>query len=202
MQLLWYVAYGSNLYSARFLVYLQGGRPAGGARDYPGSRDPLAPERDVALMIPGGIRFVGVSSVWGGGMAIYDAEAEGEVAVRAYLITAEQFVDVLAQETRQEPGFDVDLASVHETGWHSFGRGTYQTLALVGSHEGLPMLTFTSADVDGHPANAPSERYLRTMALGLREAHGWAGDRIGDYLAGFPGASGVWEADAIEALAA
>ena len=47
-------------------------------------------------MVPGGIRFVGVSSIWGGGMAVYDARAPAQVAVRAYLITAEQFVDVLA----------------------------------------------------------------------------------------------------------
>ena len=110
MQRLWYVAYGSNLSLERFRVYLQGGRPVGGARDYPGCRDPLGPERDVSLMIPGGLRFVGVSSVWGGGMAVYDARAGGEIAARAYLITAEQFVDVLAQEMRLEPGLDVNLA--------------------------------------------------------------------------------------------
>jgi hypothetical protein len=202
MQLLWYVAYGTNLSSARFRVYLQGGRPAGGARDYPGSRDSLAPERDVALMIPGGIRFVGVSSVWGGGMAIYDARADDEVAARAYLISAEQFVDVLAQEMRLKPGLDVDLASVHETGWHTLGRGRYQTLALLGMLDDLPMLTFTSADVDDHPANPPSEGYLRTMALGLRESHGWTSSRIGCYLARFPGAAGVWEPGSIAALAA
>ena len=54
-------------------------------------------------MVPGGIRFVGVSTIWGGGMAIYDARAAAQVAVRAYLITAEQFVDVLAQEMRLKP---------------------------------------------------------------------------------------------------
>src|SRR3712207_9491342 len=64
--------------------------------------------------------------IWGGGMAIYDADAPGEVAARAYLITAEQFVDILAQEMRLEPGLDVDLAPVRETGWHSFRPGRYQ----------------------------------------------------------------------------
>src|SRR5687767_10016142 len=119
MQRLWYVAYGSNLSLDRFRVYLQGGRLLSGTRDYPGCRDPLEPQQDVSLMIPGGLRFVGVSSVWGGGMAVYDARAAGEVAARAYLITAEQFVDVLAQEMRLEPGLDVNLSLVRETGWHS-----------------------------------------------------------------------------------
>ena len=100
MQRLWYVAYGSNLSLDRFRVYLRGGRPVGGAREYPGCRDPLGPDRDVPLMLPGGLRFVGVSSVWGGGMAVYDAGAVGQIAARAYLISAEQFLDILAQEMR------------------------------------------------------------------------------------------------------
>jgi hypothetical protein len=199
---LWYVAYGTNLSRARFLVYLQGGRPIEGARHHPGSRNPLAPERDAALMIPGGLRFVGKSSIWGGGMAIYDAEARDEVAARAYLITAEQFVDILAQEMRLEPGLDVDLAPVRETGWHSFGPGRYQTLGQLGVRDGLPMLTFTSADVANHPVHAPSEGYLRTMATGLRESHGWTSARIGAYLSRFPGAAGTWSRRSIEALAA
>jgi hypothetical protein len=202
MERLWYVAYGTNLSRERFRVYLHGGRPEGGARDNPGSRDPLAPERDVPLMIPGGIRFVGVSSVWGGGMAVYDPRAEGEVAGRAYLITAEQFVDILAQEMRLEPGLDVDLAQVQETGWHTVGPGRYQTLGHLGIRDDLPMLTFTSADVDSHPVNPPSESYLRTMALGLRESHGWTISRIGVYLAKFPGAAGVWRPESIEDFAA
>jgi hypothetical protein len=202
MKRLWYVAYGTNLSRDRFLVYLQGGRPAGGVRHHPGSRDPVAPERDVALMIPGGLRFVGVSSVWGGGMAIYDAETEGEVAARAYLITAEQFVDILAQEMRLEPGLEVDLAPVHETGWHSFGSGRYQTLGHLGIRDDLPMLTFTSADAQAHPVHPPTEGYLRTMALGLRESHGWTWAEIGGYLSRFPGAAGVWSSQSIEDLAA
>jgi hypothetical protein len=202
MKRLWYVAYGTNLSRARFLVYLQGGRPDGGARDYPGSRDPVDPEQDVALLVPGGLRFVGESSVWGGGMAIYDAETEGEVAARAYLITADQFVDILAQEMRLEPGLDVDLAPVRERGWHSFGSGRYQTLGHLGLRDDLPMLTFTSARVSDHPVHPPSEGYLRTMALGLRESHGWTWPEIGSYLSRFPGAAGAWTQQSIEDLAA
>lgn len=202
MQRLWYVAYGSNLSRERFQVYLQGGRPVGGARDYPGCRDPVGPDRDVSLMVPGGLRFVGVSSVWGGGMAVYDAGATGEIAARAYLISAEQFVDVLAQEMRLEPGLDVDLTLVRETGWHSLGPGRYQTLAHLGTREDLPMLTFTSSDVGSHRLNAPAEGYLRTIALGLRESHGWTRTEIGRYLTRFPGAAGTWSTESVERLTA
>jgi hypothetical protein len=201
MQRLWYVAYGSNLSLERFTTYLRGGQPAGGARDHPGSRDPRPPERDVPLMIAGGLRFVGASSVWGGGMAIYDARASGDVAARAYLITADQFVDVLAQEMRLDPGLEIDLAPARETGWHSLGPGHYETVGNLGSHDGLPMFTFTSADVDNHPVNAPTAGYLRTIAHGLKESHGWSGSVIGRYLARFPGVAGAWSEAAIEGLA-
>jgi len=39
------------------------------------------------------------------------------------------------------------------------------------------------------------------MATGLREAHGWSAERIGRYLARFPGAAGVWTPTSIENLA-
>jgi hypothetical protein len=202
MQHVWYVAYGSNLSLQRFQVYLQGGTPVGGARRQSGARDPQGPVRDVSLLIPGGLRFVGVSSVWGGGMAIYAARAAGQIAARAYLITAEQFVDVLAQEMRLEPDLNVNLTAVRETAWHSLGPGRYQTLAHLGDREAFPMLTFTSADVD-HPAlNTPSDGYLRTIAVGLQESHGWTSAAIGRYLARFPGAAGAWSPGSIARLVA
>ena len=75
-------------------------------------------------------------------------------------------------------------------------------LAQLGTHDDLPMLTFTSAAVADHPVNAPTDDYLRTMAVGLREAHGWSAGQIGRYLAQFPGATGAWTSTAIEELAA
>ena len=64
------------------------------------------------------------------------------------------------------------------------------------------LLTFTSAAVADYPVNAPTDDYLRTMAVGLREAHGWSAGQIGRYLAQFPGATGAWTSTAIEELAA
>ena len=55
-------------------------------------------------LISGGVYFAGRSSGWRAGMAFYDPGAQGQAAARAYLITTEQFVDVLAQETRRSPG--------------------------------------------------------------------------------------------------
>ena len=201
MQRLWYVAYGSNLSLARFRCYLAGGRPEGGTRDYPGSRDPVGPAASVSLILPGGIFFAGRSSVWGGGMAVLDAQVPGQVAARAYLLSAEQFVDVLAQEMRRSPGAAVDVALVPEQGRHTLGPGAYETLVCVGTRDGLPLVTFT-CDPDHHRELAsPTAPYLRTIAGGLRESHGWSPQRIGTYLAAAPGAHGSWSADDIARLA-
>ena len=73
------------------------------------------------------------------------------------------------------------------------GPGRYETLLRVGYRDGVPMLTFTSpgraADV---PWTAPAPRYLRMIADGLREAHGWPAARTVDYLADRPGVAGHW----------
>jgi len=150
MQRMWYVAYGTNLSWERFRMYLQGGRPWVGGRDHPGCRDPFGPQREMALMVPGGIRFVGNSTIWGGGTAVYDAGAAAEVAVRAYLITAEQFVDILAQEMRLEPRLDLDLGPVQRTGWHSLGPW------LPPPWEGAVFFALHASDPSGQPSKSPN----------------------------------------------
>lgn len=202
MQRLWYVAYGSNLSLARLRCYLLGGQPEGAARRYLGCRDAAEPAAAFSLTIAGGICFAGHSSVWGGGLARYEPDAAGRVAARAYLLTAEQFTDVLAQEMRQPPGLELDLSPVHTLGQHSFGPGSYETLVRVGSRDGLPMLTFTSNRYSSRHLAAPTATYLQTLARGLRESHGWSARRIAAYLAAVPGAQGAWTPDSIESLAA
>jgi hypothetical protein len=198
---LWYVAYGTNLSIARLRCYLRGGRLPEVARQYQGCRDQSDPAATFALRLPGGIYFTGRSSVWDGGMAVYDTEHPGWVAARAYLLTASQFGDVLAQEMRQPPGTDVDLTPVHRAGRHTYGPGRYQTLLRVGSRYGLPMLTFTSVDHARRTLSAPTAAYLRTMAIGLRESHRWSDSSIGAHLASIPGAQGTWTPHQVAALA-
>ena len=53
--------------------------------------------------------------------------AKGEVAARAYLITTEQFVDVLAQETRRPPGMTLDLEPLFQGDSYSTGVGGYRS---------------------------------------------------------------------------
>jgi hypothetical protein len=119
------------------------------------------------------------------------------------LVTSEQFVDIVAQEMYREPGADFGggLAEVLAVGRARLGDGRYETLLRVGERDGCPMLTFTApwraADV---VAVAPSAGYLRMIAGGLVEAHGWGADRIAGYLVGLRGVTGVWTREAIAVL--
>ncbi|WP_130800333.1 histone deacetylase [Streptomyces otsuchiensis] len=192
---MWYAAYGSNLHVERFDRYRLGGAHPGGARVYPGFRDPAPPLRTVPLTLPGLVYFATESPVWGGGRAFYDPDAAGEVAARGYLLGREQFADLLAQEMYCPPGEgpapDIDGAVAR--GRARLGDGRYETLVRAGEVDGLPVLTFTAPW--GHrdvPGNAPSAVYLRQLAAGLVAAHGWTAQRAGRYLAACPGAAGRW----------
>jgi len=180
-ELVWYVSYGSNMLAERFHRYLTGGTLAG--HTHPGCRDPRLPRQTRACEFPGGIYFATTSRIWGGGRAFYDPDLPGVTAGRAYLITAGQFSDLLAQEMYREPGADLDLRAVLTTGRVRLGPGRYETLLHLGDHDTHPMLTFTapwSAGTVQHVPPAPA--YLDTLAAGLREAHGWPPDRIERYL--------------------
>jgi hypothetical protein len=122
----------------------------------------------------------------------------GTAAARAYLITVEQFADIVAQEMHREPGADLDLAPVLASGRHELGPGRYETLLHVDEVDGYPVLTFTSPwSADGVEWTAPSSAYLRMLLGGLREAHGWDTDRAARYLAALPGARGHWTVNQI-----
>jgi hypothetical protein len=191
VQHIWYVAYGSNLSWERFCYYLRGGRPDGIEREYPGCLDTSHEIDSFGLMITGGVYFAGHSSVWRAGMAFYDPDATGEVATRAYLITTEQFVDVLAQETRRSPGMTLDLGPIFRGERYSKGVGGYPILVRVGESHGLPLVTFTCERRAAPAFAAPSEPYLAAMAIGLSQAHGWSEVQIDGYLSAIPGAARV-----------
>jgi hypothetical protein len=201
----WYVAYGSNLGLQRFRCYLSGGRPAGGRRDYPGCRDRRDPEGMTALDVGGGLVFAGESGMWGGGMAFYDALAPGRAACRAYLVTVDQFADVVAQEMRRPPGgrFARELAAVLAGvgAVRTMGPGRYETVTRVGQRDGASMFTVTCSDVGSLAPVAPSAPYLGSISAGLREAHRWDEHRIARYLAAAPGVTGAWTREALVALA-
>ena len=205
VQAVWYVAYGSNLALDRFRCYLRGGRPSGGLREYPGCRDARDPASIITLHVPGGLVFSGDSTVWGGGMAFFDRRAPGRVACRAYLISAEQFADVTAQEMRRPSGggfaHELEGMLTDVGSLHTVGPGFYETVVRLGVHEGAPLLTVTRGDIADLVPAAPSAAYMSQICTGLHEAHLWGAERIATYLAPAPGVTRAWTADQIADVA-
>ncbi|MCQ4083550.1 histone deacetylase [Streptomyces sp. RB6PN25] len=203
--LVWYVSYGSNMRLSRLRHYLAGGCPPGGARTYPGCRDPRGPQRSAPVELDGEMYFALESQVWTGGRAFYDPDVPGTVWARAHLLATGQIPDLVAQEMYRDPGADadLDLTEVLGGGRTRFGPGRYETLVYVGELEGRPMLTFTAPWGMGDVAwNKPSALYLMQIASGLEEAGAWSARRIAAYLADRPGAAGHWAENEVASLMA
>lgn len=197
----WYVSYGSNMCAYRLTCYLAGGTPTGALRSQLGCRNPRPPLRAIGQEIDGGVYFATKSAIWSGGRAFYDPALPGTAAARAYLITSAQFADIAAQEMYRIPRNDIDLGPVLATGRLDLGPGRYETLLHLGDLDGHPLLTITAPWHAGDiPWTAPSAAYLRVLATGLREAHGWNTLQAACYLANLPGARGYWTPADIAAL--
>jgi len=202
---LWYASYGTNLDLARLTCYLAGGTPLGAALACPGARDASPPRDDRALTLPGSVYFSWESPSWGGGVAFYDpapaAVEHDRAAARAYLLTTEQFCDVVAQEMHRPPGADLDLAELLATGTTAIGAGRYETLLTVDRIDGVPVVTFTSP-ASAHPPvlNAPADAYLATMGRGLVGGLGWDVPRAAAYLLGRPGVGAHRTLESLQAL--
>lgn len=197
----WYTSYGSNMHLDRLAAYIQGGRPPGAAREYPGCRNPAMPARSIPVELTGALYFATESPVWGGGRAFYDPQVSGRVLARAHLVTVDQFSDIAAQEMYREPGAGVDLVDVLTQGRAVLGEGRYETLVCAGQVDGLPVLTFTAPwgvrDVEWVP---PSAAYVRFLASGLLSAGAWDVQAVASYVAACPGAAGHWSEEAIADL--
>ena len=188
--LVWYVSYGSNLSSERFRVYLEGGRAPGRATAQAGARDRSLWSADRSVHLDRRLFFAGWSGGWGGGVAHVDPApgsadptVAGPTLARAYLVTVEQFQDVLAQESGRPVGTEVDLAPALASGQAVVGEGTYDRVLAIGTLEGRPMLTFTTPRAPRElTPNRPSVAYLATIVAGLVESHGLTEPEARDHL--------------------
>jgi hypothetical protein len=188
----WYASYGSNLCEERFSCYLSGGRPFGSSSDHPRARDDHPARRAVALEMPYPLYFAGVSKAWGGSPAFIDATTpSGRTLGRGYLITWEQFEDVVAQENARSSGPLAIGDEELEAGFsRQIGPGRYELLVCTGRREGVPIVTFTSPwAIAEAEIGAPAPAYLAMLIGGLREAHGLSDEVLVGYLGSAPGCS-------------
>jgi hypothetical protein len=124
-------------------------------------------------------------------VALVDADEPGRTKARLYLVTLEQFSDILAQENWLEPGSVVlDDAEVDIGAEHMYG-----LVLSLGELDDHPILTFSQHR--GSTPAAPSAKYLQHIARGLREAYDMTDDEIVDYLAPKRGIAGALDAQTL-----
>ena len=143
----------------------------------PGCTDKADPALDLPIRIPHELYFAREESGWGkGGVAFLrpTADSTHETFGRMYLITREQFLEVVAQENDAPFKRIVDaLGSVEfkPNGRHDLGFGWYDRVLCLGETEGIPVVTFTSKDDLSEQPTRPSVEYLTTILRGLIETH-------------------------------
>lgn len=191
--LVWYAGYGSNVSATRFRFYLQGGTAPGSRRAVPGARDATPPRQTTVATLPHPLFFAGSFQSWdGGGAAFVNPDRSGGAHSRAYLITEQQFIDVLRQENAGAD-LDVDVAGLVSAGDTLVSPSTPYGRVLTGRWiDARPCVTFTCPDPTAMQPNAPSSAYLATIAGGLFAGGGLARDEIVTYLASAPGIADRW----------
>jgi len=103
----WYASYGSNMYLQRFLAYIKGSRVPGLEFEEEGCRDPSDPIDEKVMILGHKTYFARKSLRWNGSPIFLEKQSTCEIVskptyARMYLITEEQFDDVVAQENYLE----------------------------------------------------------------------------------------------------
>ena len=169
----WYVGYGSNLATSRFTHYLSG------------CRDSTPAWRWAPVEVPHRLVFARTSKPWGGGgVAFLDPAPTPGVRTlgRAWLVTWEQFADVLAQECGLPVG-SVEAPTLLAAGSVPYPGHWYGCVVHLGRREGWPMITFTDEAAGGLELCPPGPPYRAVVIEGLAEAHGLSEDEAAAYVA-------------------
>jgi len=165
----WYSVYGSNLSRQRFLCYIVGGKPTFGKKNYKGCRNKMLPIKDKPCKISYSLYFALPEKVektdnWGyGGVAFINPSKKHHendwTLGRMWKITNEQYKEVRCQE----------------------GCNWYNKEIELGKEDGIPIYTITNKAKLTN-IMLPSDAYLRTMALRLKETYNLTDDKIAGLL--------------------
>lgn len=180
------------------MCYIEGGVPEYRTEPNEGARDKTPPVESRPISFNLALHFAGRSGAWGGGGVAFLREgAQNALTLgRMYLITDEQFNDVVMQEnsrrvdgSRFVPSFE---QLIQEREYILPGNSWYGRLLNIGTEDNHPILTFTAARTDILPnPNAPSEQYLKTIASGIKETYPkMSNDEISEYLLRAEGVEG------------
>lgn len=171
---IWYASYGSNLCEERFLCYIRGGQPEGAAKSYLGCSDKTLPVDKKEIYICSEIYFAKNSGNWeNGGVAFIKTNFDEQMQTlgRMYLITKEQFIDVVKQETDFKSVLIINFERAISEGSLVFRNGSwYNKIIFLGKWCDYPIFTFTNQD-NISPTTKPNNKYLRTIVKGIQETY-------------------------------
>ena len=191
----------------RFLCYIRGGKPEGATKTFPGCTDKTLPKADRPIQLPHALYFAKSSSVWDNGGVAFLKAAKNEkrsnrTLGRRYLITSEQFVQVVRQENAEEPeenNIRIDLEKTIKDGQSMINGNWYSRIMYLGNEYGSPIFTFTGCWADAEiVVNAPGEKYLKTIIKGIKETYELDTDCIVRYLAVVEGLQGQIDAELLK----
>ncbi|GMT50033.1 MAG: hypothetical protein IEMM0008_1572 [bacterium] len=188
----WYASYGSNLSRDRFLFYIRGGKPEGATRINIGCRDKSLPKDSRPISIPYLLYFIKQAYPWdykGVAFIGLDKDEDNPALGRMYLVSEQQFIDVVSQENGNIEMPVIDLKALQKAGSEViFKDSWYGNIIYIGELESYPIFTFTSsASIDAEPFVAPSYEYLKVIMTGLQETYHYSNKEIADYLLTKPG---------------
>lgn len=187
--LVWYAAYGSNLSEERFLYYINGGTPVGATRKYTPCSDLTPPRETRPYEINFEMFFARHADSWSGGIAFIENVQDNEIKTLAklYLISKTQFNHLAKEETQTAGLINIDFEQAKNEGRTVFKRPSWYGLVLFLGHvENIPVFTFTEERTIEN-FTKPSEKYLMTIASGLRQAHNLTNEDIFNYFSGIKG---------------
>jgi len=172
---LWYASYGSNILESRFHCYIKGGQPEGSSKKYIGCSNNELPKSKKEITINRELYFAKKSKSWDKGGVCFiknNIDKNAKTLGRMYLITSDQYVEIVIQETNHEGALVIDFDRAKELGSYIFKRKSwYGNLIYLGEEDCYPIFTFTNEKNLEDEINPPSHNYLLSIITGLKETY-------------------------------
>ena len=181
----------------RFLAYLTGGHGPGNSGRHDGARDQSLPIDDQPVRIDRRLIFTGRSRRWGGGVCAvtspFGGVGQGECLGRAWLISANQLLDVWRQENGGLETTVVPWPELERRGHVDDPAGRYRRLERLEPLDGQRAVTITCGPEMAVRLTPPTPAYLDLVAAGLAETWQLGPDDARRYLRHHAeGVTGPW----------
>ena len=201
----WYVAYGTGLSRNNFMQQIIGGQPEGSIQTFEGCSDKTPPVHDQFISLPYALYFAGDCPHWvdrGGYVNIQPVpSSSAHTIARAYLITIDQFEEIVAQQNGRAGRQVLPLRQALQHGHATIGKGVghYDELVFCGMKDNTPMFSVTAVKPE-LPYVPPSLSYTRLLCKGLSESAGFEKQEALDYMLHTPGIAGHYKKSELDKI--